>query len=350
MLIGIFVFIIGLLFESFIFSSQFLGYLWWSEKTISPLGWQILSFVPFFNFGRMFLDITTRTSGRLDQLTDTYIPGPGFVWDDLYTKFGKDLLVPIGSDGYPNLPAPVQTWHIQIGAIFGYYILTWYLDAVVKDDFGARQPLWFFVLPSYWGFSISKEHGSSSWLKRNTSGKANLKLEGDEDSDVLLEREKALNSDCKAALQVVNLRKTYTQYSLFRMPAVKAAVRSSCFTVEQGTLLALLGQNGAGKSTTIGMLSGLTPSSGGDALIFGKSVRTGMSEIRKVMGICPQHDIIFDDLTAREHVELYAGLKGVPESDLKVLIEERLGFVRLLSVADVRAGTYSGGYSQTKSE
>lgn len=91
------------------------------------------------------------------------------------------------------------------------------------------------------------------------------------------------------------------------------------------------------------MLSGLTPSSGGDALIYNYSVRNDMSEIRKIMGICPQHDILFDDLTAREHIQLYAGLKGVPSSQWEPLIQERLGLVRLLSVADIRAGTFSGG-------
>ena len=91
------------------------------------------------------------------------------------------------------------------------------------------------------------------------------------------------------------------------------------------------------------MLSGLTPSSGGDALIYNYSVKTSIDAIRSMMGICPQHDILFDDLTAREHIELYAGLKGVPKEEQQVLIQERLQMVRLLSVADVRAGTYSGG-------
>lgn len=91
------------------------------------------------------------------------------------------------------------------------------------------------------------------------------------------------------------------------------------------------------------MLSGLTPATSGDALIYGLSVKSQMSQITKLMGICPQHDILFDDLTAREHIELYAGLKGVAADQWEPLIQERLGFVRLLSVADVRAGTYSGG-------
>jgi ABC-type multidrug transport system ATPase subunit len=48
-------------------------------------------------------------------------------------------------------------------------------------------------------------------------------------------------------------------------------------------------------------------------------------------------------LTAREHIELYAGLKGVPKEQWAKLIETRLKAVRLWKVADKRAGTYSGG-------
>lgn len=107
--------------------------------------------------------------------------------------------------------------------------------------------------------------------------------------------------------------------------------------------LALLGQNGAGKSTTMNILSGLTPSTSGDALLYGKSVAHDMDAIRADMGICPQHDILFNDLTAEEHIELYAGLKGVPDAEMRQLTEERLEAVRLWNVKNQRAGTYSGG-------
>ena len=62
-----------------------------------------------------------------------------------------------------------------------------------------------------------------------------------------------------------------------------------------------------------------------------------------MLGVCPQHDILFDDLSAREHIELYAGLKGVPKKYWTELFEERLKAVKLWTVKDVRAGTYSGG-------
>ena len=92
-LAGIFMFVIGLLFESFVFSGSFIGYIWWAPSVVDPAGWKILvwscrlwfglahvhsqcltihshqSLFPFFNFGHMFLDISTLTTGRLDTLT-----------------------------------------------------------------------------------------------------------------------------------------------------------------------------------------------------------------------------------------------------------------------------------------
>lgn len=61
------------------------------------------------------------------------------------------------------------------------------------------------------------------------------------------------------------------------------------------------------------------------------------------MGVCPQHDILFPDLTAIEHIELYAGLKGVDKKDWAKLAEDRLKCVRLWNVRNARSGTYSGG-------
>lgn len=87
----------------------------------------------------------------------------------------------------------------------------------------------------------------------------------------------------------------------------------------------------------------MTPATAGDALIYGLSTRNQMHRIRRLMGVCPQHDILFDDLTAREHIRLYAGLKGVPGDAIESLVQSRLSAVRLLKVADQRAGSYSGG-------
>lgn len=118
---------------------------------------------------------------------------------------------------------------------------------------------------------------------------------------------------------------------------------SSTFFFSCYLRLALLGQNGAGKSSTISMLCGFSKPTSGEALIFGRSIHTGMEEIRSFMGVCPQHDILFNELTAKEHMFLFAGIKNVPFDKIAALTEDRLGAVRLLGVKDTFTEGYSGG-------
>ncbi|MCP5108440.1 MAG: ATP-binding cassette domain-containing protein [bacterium] len=82
--------------------------------------------------------------------------------------------------------------------------------------------------------------------------------------------------------------------------------------MHKGEVFCLLGHNGAGKTTTIGMLTGLLDVTSGDAWILGNDIRTNMREARKYLGACPQHDVLWDKVTYREHLMLFARLKGVP--------------------------------------
>jgi len=60
---------------------------------------------------------------------------------------------------------------------------------------------------------------------------------------------------------------------------------------------------GAGKTTTLSVLSGMFPPTSGNAFIFGKSITKEMNEIRKSLGICPQlNSTLFDNLTVKEHL------------------------------------------------
>ena len=72
-----------------------------------------------------------------------------------------------------------------------------------------------------------------------------------------------------------------------------------------GQIFCLLGHNGAGKSTVINMLTGMLPVSRGDAVVYGKSLKE-MSEIRRILGFCPQHDVIWSQLTVTEHLHFFA--------------------------------------------
>lgn len=86
--------------------------------------------------------------------------------------------------------------------------------------------------------------------------------------------------------------------------------------IPRGQITALLGHNGAGKSTTISILTGLLPATQGDALFFpgggggGLSVARDMGAIRGTLGVCPQYDVLWPQLSVREHLELFAAIKG----------------------------------------
>lgn len=69
-----------------------------------------------------------------------------------------------------------------------------------------------------------------------------------------------------------------------------------------GQIFALLGHNGAGKTTTISMLTGLIEATKGKASVFGIDIFNQMDDMRKILGVCPQHDVLFEFLTPKEHL------------------------------------------------
>ena len=113
--------------------------------------------------------------------------------------------------------------------------------------------------------------------------------------------------------------------------------------IGRGELIALLGHNGAGKSTLINILTGILGSTAGTAKLFGFDLKDNISEIQRMIGLVPQFDILWGELTAREHLDLFAKLRGIPQSQIPALIKEKLIEVNLENVADSVVRTYSGG-------
>jgi ABC-type multidrug transport system ATPase subunit len=113
---------------------------------------------------------------------------------------------------------------------------------------------------------------------------------------------------------------------------------------DAGECFALLGHNGAGKSTTINCLT-TGNFTEGDVLVYGDSIGTyaGMGDVRQIMGVCPQFDVLWPELTGREHLLLFASIKGLPPSAHTEQAIKLLEEVKLTEAADLRAGAYSGG-------
>jgi ABC-type lipopolysaccharide export system ATPase subunit len=93
----------------------------------------------------------------------------------------------------------------------------------------------------------------------------------------------------------------------------KVAVRGLSFGVPVGEVFGFLGINGAGKSTSMGVLTGETLPTRGTARLAGLDIVTQQPQVRRLVGHCPQFDALIDNLTLREHLLLFARIKGVPE-------------------------------------
>ena len=94
----------------------------------------------------------------------------------------------------------------------------------------------------------------------------------------------------------------------------KKAVRGLTMNIYKGQIFALLGHNGAGKTTTISMLNGTIAPTKGAANVFGIDMFNNIEEVRKMFGVCPQHDILFSNLTPIDHLKLYSSFKGTKAS------------------------------------
>lgn len=156
-------------------------------------------------------------------------------------------------------------------------------------------------------------------------------------------------------VMIRNLRKVYETTAEDRI-----AVKSLNMDIYEGQCTVLLGHNGAGvknakmfcsltyvsilgKSTTISMLTGLIPPSSGDAIIEGKRISTDMQQIRQSLGVCPQHDILFADLTVMQHLQMFAAFKGVPPNEVDEAAYKMIREVGLKEKTDVKSCMLSGG-------
>ncbi|XP_075472553.1 retinal-specific phospholipid-transporting ATPase ABCA4 isoform X2 [Ascaphus truei] len=106
----------------------------------------------------------------------------------------------------------------------------------------------------------------------------------------------------------------------------KPAVDRMSITFYEGQITAFLGHNGAGKTTVLSIMTGLFPPTSGTVWVRGRDIHTHMDSIRQSLGMCPQHNILFRQLTVAEHILFYAQLKGKSrrqaEREMEIMLED----------------------------
>jgi len=213
-----------------------------------------------------------------------------------------------------------------------YMLLAIYLDSLFPGEYGQRRTPLFCFKPSFWR-SVSNQTKRAPSLFRGMSS-----VREDEPQADVEEVPESMRENL--AISIRKLEKVFK--------AKKEELRALdgvSLDVYEGQITALLGHNGAGKSTLIAALTGMLPASGGSAYVYGNSIRISedMDKIRQMIGLCPQQNIIYEKLTPREHLKVFAGIKGIPVDEIDNAVEKTLKEIDLYDKSDSLSETLSGG-------
>jgi ATP-binding cassette subfamily A (ABC1) protein 3 len=213
------------------------------------------------------------------------------------------------------------------------FLIGLYLELVLPKDYGRRRHPFFFLM-----CCCNREKGKSSTTILNDSKR------DDKDFEI-----KYLNPDCYEAvpreiaqkeeggkvLKISDLKKVFDNG--FK------AVDGVNLKMYSDQIFVLLGHNGAGKTTTLNMLTGLFEQSQGAAEVFGIDMFNDMGTVRQIMGVCPQHDVLFELLTTEEHLSIFYDLKGGDPKTKSAEIEKLMKDVGISDKRNALACQLSGG-------
>ncbi|XP_062578105.1 phospholipid-transporting ATPase ABCA3-like, partial [Saccostrea cucullata] len=204
-----------------------------------------------------------------------------------------------------------------------HLLVTWYVGNVFPGEFGIPRPFYFPFTRSYWGCCDKTEKDFDRDLRHDTS------------NPKFFERDPP---ELKPGIKILKLRKVFG-----RGRKKKVAVEGTTLNIYEGQITALLGHNGAGKTTTMSMLTGFLPPTSGTAKVNGYDIMTDIDKVRQSIGLCPQHDILFESMTVEEHLYYFCKLKGTPAKDITNEVREMIKVLGMEAKTHYAAGNLSGG-------
>jgi ATP-binding cassette subfamily A (ABC1) protein 3 len=217
---------------------------------------------------------------------------------------------------------------------FIYLFIGYYLQNILKHEFDIRKPWYFLFTPKYWGCKKRKKNLINQ----------NILILEDKDEILIDNNENFQNEDIyKEMIEPKNSLKIKNIYKQF--DDGKIAVNRISLNLYKNEIFALLGHNGAGKTTLISMLIGLYEATDGEVIYNNMNILLpeNISEFRKKLGICPQHDVLFKDLNVREHLEMFSVFKGVPQENIESEINKIIKDFQLEDIQYTLAKNLSGG-------
>ncbi|KAK7864713.1 hypothetical protein R5R35_010965 [Gryllus longicercus] len=219
-----------------------------------------------------------------------------------------------------------QVWVLFVAQTVFYFTIAMYLEAIFPGDYGVAKP-WYF--PFMVCFNKCARVTPQSDMKGGS---------GDDP-----ETFEPLAKSLPLGIKIRKLQK------VFKSPwnkTTKVAVDDVSLDICKGQITALLGHNGAGKSTTMMILTGMLPPTSGTVEINGYNIKYYMSKVRASLGLCPQHNLLFPDLTVRQHLLFFAKLKRGPKQDPEAEVSVYAKKLNLISHLEKIPSELSGGYKR----
>ncbi|KAI0234119.1 ATP-binding cassette sub-family A member 3 [Lamellibrachia satsuma] len=229
-------------------------------------------------------------------------------------------------NSYVTVEENITILHIVLMLIFDtflYMSFAFYVDAIIAGNYMNAKPWYFPCQPSYW-------FGGGRNTPDTDTGTDNVSINGEffEES----------TRKSVAGVQLRNLRKVFGRGS-----NLTTAVEGLTLNCYEGQITVLVGPNGAGKTAIMHMLTGFLPPTSGKATIYGQDIRKDMSRIVSTLGLCPQFNTLYGNITVEEHVIFFAKLKDHKGPDLDREVHSLLKDMALDQYRKSRVDTLSGG-------
>lgn len=239
--------------------------------------------------------------------------GEGLQWSNFWRPVSVDDTLTVGI-----------TMVFMLGTSFVYLLIALYVEKVLPGNYGVPEK-WYFPFTAEFWCGIADYNGvedSAESSNQQNPDLVRLNFEPDPQNR-------------RAGVRVKNLRKVYANK--------KVACKGLTLNMFDDQITVLLGHNGAGKTTTMSMLTGMFPPTSGTAIINDYDIRTNLKKARSSIGLCPQHNILFDELTVREHIEFYGRLKGLSNEDVQDEVQKYVQLLELEPKIDAMSSSLSGG-------
>ncbi|KMZ10903.1 phospholipid-transporting ATPase ABCA3 isoform X1 [Drosophila simulans] len=235
--------------------------------------------------------------------------GEGLQWSNFFTPVSVDDTLTLGAVMIMMLVSCVI-----------YMVICLYVEQVMPGSFGVPRP---------WNFPFTREF----WCgEREYTGVEDIPNGHVEQRDP-----KAFETEPEGkhiGLQMRHLKKRFGD---------KMVVKGLSMNMFEDEITVLLGHNGAGKTTTISMLTGMFPPTSGTAIINGSDIRTNIEGARMSLGICPQHNVLFDEMSVSNHIRFFSRMKGLRGKAVEQEVAKYLKMIELEDKANVASSKLSGG-------